>query len=123
MAKDMGTVEYMFSSCRWKVFTQQSFFGTVRNVQTCPDCHGTGKVIKDKCPDCRGTGYIAKKVCAIEVKTTEAPGPACTIESSMTILVILPSLLRVTQDRISFGGLFKFLLSLHIAGIQARSTN
>ncbi len=30
------------------VFTQQSFFGTVRNVQTCPDCHGTGKVIKDK---------------------------------------------------------------------------
>ena len=26
------------------VFTSQSFFGTVRNVQTCPDCHGTGKV-------------------------------------------------------------------------------
>lgn len=39
------------------VFTQQSFFGTVRNVQTCPDCQGTGKVIKEKCPDCRGTGY------------------------------------------------------------------
>ena len=30
-------------------------------MQTCPDCHGTGKVIKDKCPDCRGTGYIANK--------------------------------------------------------------
>ena len=43
------------------VFTQQSFFGTVRNVQTCPDCQGTGKVIKDKCPDCRGTGYIPMK--------------------------------------------------------------
>ena len=43
------------------VFTQQSFFGTVRNVQNCPDCHGTGKVIKDKCPDCHGTGYIASK--------------------------------------------------------------
>ena len=43
------------------VFTSQSLFGTVRNVQTCPDCQGTGKVIKDKCPDCHGTGYIASR--------------------------------------------------------------
>lgn len=59
-----GTSPETCSKCGGKgqvVFTQQSFFGTVRNVQTCPDCHGTGKVIKDKCPDCRGTGYIANK--------------------------------------------------------------
>lgn len=43
------------------VMTQQSFFGVVRNVQTCPDCHGTGKIIKDKCPDCYGTGYVSRK--------------------------------------------------------------
>lgn len=43
------------------VFTSQSLFGTVRNVQTCPDCRGTGKVIKDKCPDCHGTGYISSR--------------------------------------------------------------
>ena len=43
------------------VFTQQSFFGTVQNVQTCPDCGGKGKVVRDKCPDCRGTGYIASR--------------------------------------------------------------
>lgn len=43
------------------VFTQQSFFGTVRNVQTCPDCQGTGKVIREKCQDCHGTGYIPMK--------------------------------------------------------------
>lgn len=59
-----GTSPETCSKCGGKgqvVFTQQSFFGTVRNVQTCPDCHGTGKVIKDKCPDCRGTGYIANR--------------------------------------------------------------
>lgn len=43
------------------VFTQQSLFGVVRNVQTCPDCHGTGKVIKERCPDCKGSGYISKR--------------------------------------------------------------
>ncbi len=43
------------------VFTSQSLFGTVRNVQSCPDCLGTGKIIKDKCPDCRGQGYIASR--------------------------------------------------------------
>ena len=43
------------------VFTSQSLFGTVRNVQTCPDCSGTGKIIRDKCPDCRGLGYISSR--------------------------------------------------------------
>lgn len=59
-----GTSPETCSKCGGKgqvVFTQQSFFGTVRNVQTCPDCNGTGKVIKEKCPDCHGTGYIANR--------------------------------------------------------------
>lgn len=43
------------------VYTQQSFFGTMQNVQTCPDCQGSGKMIKDKCPDCYGTGYVTKR--------------------------------------------------------------
>ena len=43
------------------VYTQQSLFGMVRNVQTCPDCRGTGKIIKDKCTDCYGTGFISSK--------------------------------------------------------------
>ena len=43
------------------VYTQQSLFGMVQNVRPCPDCQGTGKIIKDKCPDCYGTGYIASK--------------------------------------------------------------
>ena len=43
------------------VFTQQSMFGMVRNVQPCPECHGTGKIIKEKCPDCRGTGFTSSR--------------------------------------------------------------
>ena len=33
----------------------------VRNVQACPDCRGTGKIIKEKCPDCYGSGYVSNK--------------------------------------------------------------
>ena len=32
----------------------------MQTESVCPDCHGTGKIIKDKCPDCRGTGYVMK---------------------------------------------------------------
>ncbi|MBR1740941.1 MAG: molecular chaperone DnaJ [Lachnospiraceae bacterium] len=59
-----GTTPETCSKCGGKgqvVFTQQSLFGVVRNVQTCPDCHGTGKIIKEHCPDCHGTGYISRK--------------------------------------------------------------
>ncbi|MDO5020844.1 MAG: molecular chaperone DnaJ [Lachnospiraceae bacterium] len=59
-----GTSPETCTKCGGKgqvVFTQQSFFGTVRNVQSCPECNGTGKVIKEKCPDCHGTGYIANR--------------------------------------------------------------
>lgn len=41
--------------------TQQSFFGTVQNITSCPDCQGTGQIIKEKCTDCRGTGFISRK--------------------------------------------------------------
>jgi len=43
------------------VFTQQSLFGMVQNVQPCPECGGAGKVIKTKCVDCRGTGYTSSR--------------------------------------------------------------
>ncbi len=68
-----GTQPITCGKCGGKgqvVYTQQSLFGMVRNVQQCPDCNGTGKIVKEKCPDCYGTGYISSK------KTIEVTIPA-----------------------------------------------
>lgn len=59
-----GTSPETCTKCGGKgqvVYNSQSLFGTMRTVHTCPECQGTGKVIKEKCPDCRGTGYIPMK--------------------------------------------------------------
>lgn len=46
------------------VRNRQSLFGVMHEVSVCPDCNGTGKMIKDKCTSCRGIGYksIKKKI-------------------------------------------------------------
>ncbi|MDO4619893.1 MAG: molecular chaperone DnaJ [Lachnospiraceae bacterium] len=44
------------------VTTQQSIFGMMQSETVCPDCRGTGKIIREKCPDCRGTGYVTRRV-------------------------------------------------------------
>lgn len=59
-----GTSKETCSKCNGKgkiMYTQQTMFGTVQNVQGCPDCGGTGQIIREKCPDCRGTGYITRR--------------------------------------------------------------
>ena len=59
-----GTSRQTCTKCNGKgqvVYTQQSLFGMVRNVQTCSECNGTGSVVKEKCPDCYGSGYITAR--------------------------------------------------------------
>ncbi len=59
-----GTTPETCTKCGGKgqvVYTQQSLFGMIRNVQTCPDCQGSGKTVKEKCPDCRGAGYVSSR--------------------------------------------------------------
>jgi molecular chaperone DnaJ len=41
---------------------QNSFFGQVVNVTSCPDCAGTGQQIKTKCKDCNGAGRKLEEV-------------------------------------------------------------
>ena len=59
-----GSSPITCSKCGGKgqvVMTQQSLFGMTRTVTACPDCGGSGKIIKDKCPDCYGSGYVKKR--------------------------------------------------------------
>ena len=43
------------------MYTTQSLFGMMQNIQQCPDCRGAGKIIRDKCPRCSGTGYTSSR--------------------------------------------------------------
>ena len=46
---------------RGTVRTQQNFMGMVmQSENACPDCHGTGKVIKTPCTRCKGKGKVRR---------------------------------------------------------------
>ncbi len=50
-----GTTPVTCTTCSGvgQVRMQQGFFSV---QQTCPNCHGTGQMIKEKCPSCHGQG-------------------------------------------------------------------
>lgn len=59
-----GTSPEKCTKCGGKgqvMFAQRTMFGTMQSVQACPDCRGTGKIIKEKCSCCYGTGYTSSK--------------------------------------------------------------
>ncbi len=45
-----------------KVITQQSLFGSVRQVVTCNRCGGKGKIVDTPCRKCNGQGMVKKAV-------------------------------------------------------------
>lgn len=62
-----GTTPETCSKCGGRgqvMYTTQTLFGMSQTLQACPDCRGTGKIVKDKCSDCRGAGYqtVRKKI-------------------------------------------------------------
>jgi molecular chaperone DnaJ len=55
-----GTSPETCSKCNGQgqyVSRQQTMFGMMQSTQVCPDCNGTGKIIKEKCSECHGAGY------------------------------------------------------------------
>ena len=46
---------------------QNTIFGQMQSEGICPDCHGSGKIIKKKCAKCGGSGYKSQRT-NIEVK-------------------------------------------------------
>ncbi len=57
---------------------QQTIFGMTQTQSVCPRCHGTGKEITKKCDVCNGTGHV-RKVKDIELKIPEG------IQSGMSL--------------------------------------
>ncbi len=58
-----GTSKETCARCngRGSVRTQQNFMGMVmQSDSVCPDCHGTGKVIRTPCSRCKGKGKVRR---------------------------------------------------------------
>ncbi len=59
-----GTSAEVCTKCKGTgaiMYTQQTILGVIQNQRECPDCKGSGKVIRDKCKDCYGTGYVTNR--------------------------------------------------------------
>ena len=62
-AKD-GSAFSTCSRCNGQGVIQQvqnTMMGRMVRQTPCPDCSGTGRIIKDKCPDCKGRGTVRKE--------------------------------------------------------------
>jgi molecular chaperone DnaJ len=75
-----GTSPKTCSTCNGSgtVHIRQGFFSI---QQTCPHCHGTGKIIPDPCTTCSGQGKI-KKTKTLEVKIPAGIGEGMRIRSA-----------------------------------------
>lgn len=52
------------SKCQGKGIFQQvqnTMFGRTIRQMPCPDCGGSGRIIKEKCPECKGKGALRKE--------------------------------------------------------------
>ena len=59
-----GTAFSTCGKCQGRGVVQQvqnTMFGRTIRQMPCPDCSGTGRIIKDKCPECKGKGATRKE--------------------------------------------------------------
>ena len=55
-----GTSPVTCTRCKGQghiMITQQTLFGMAQTMGTCPECGGSGKIIKERCSTCYGSGY------------------------------------------------------------------
>lgn len=58
-----GTTPVRCTSCNGtgRVRVQQNtFMGAITSTRDCPNCRGTGQIIKEPCPECKGKGRVRK---------------------------------------------------------------
>ena len=59
-----GTAFSTCGKCQGKGIVQQvqnTMFGRTIRQMPCPDCGGTGRIVKEKCPECKGRGAQRKE--------------------------------------------------------------
>jgi molecular chaperone DnaJ len=64
-----------------RTIVQNTPFGQIRQVATCPDCSGSGKVVAMKCNSCRGEGTsIKEQVVDVEIPKGVSNGMQLTMQ-------------------------------------------
>ena len=64
-----------------RTIVQNTPFGQIRQVATCPDCSGSGKVVAVKCNSCRGEGTsIKEQVVDVEIPMGVSNGMQLTMQ-------------------------------------------
>jgi molecular chaperone DnaJ len=59
----------------------QTFLGTMRTQDVCPDCHGAGRRIKERCPECSGEGVLqGEEVITVNIPAGVADGMQLSME-------------------------------------------
>lgn len=63
------------------VRTQQSIFGMMQTQSACPRCGGEGKIIKEKCPHCSGDGVVyGEEIVEVNIPAGVAAGMQLSVE-------------------------------------------
>ena len=61
--------------------TQQSIFGMMQTQTVCPRCNGEGKIIKNRCPHCSGDGVVyGEELVEVKIPAGVADGMQLVVE-------------------------------------------
>ncbi len=61
--------------------TQQSIFGMMQTQTVCPRCNGQGKIIKNRCPHCSGDGVVyGEELVEVKIPAGVADGMQLVVE-------------------------------------------